>query len=174
MGLHLLDYFGIMAILFCVSRLKPAYRRVGALAWCGLFLIFFGMMGHRTLQLCLIPLHPVSVSPSDLKLQLEQAGDSPIYVDTFALNEVFDYRLPPSALDYQFGLKTEWGGAYPAIEDFPKGSLVVVSKQNLVTLGRLPQNNHEVGLTRIPLVGYLFPPLAGNPYDCAIVPGGSR
>ena len=104
-----------------------------------------------------------------MRTQLAALSPAHIYVDEFALDSVFDYRLPPHSTDVHFSLPRWRAFVHP--EDFPPGTLLVVSKQTAFTMGLRDARGRYIPLPSA-LLAYLFPQQSGNPYDCVIIRGG--
>ncbi len=156
-----------LVILFLVRHLRPRFQMVGWLGWAGYVVLFFLSSGYETMQLLAIPFCPSRGAP--MKLQDEVAALNPayVYLDEFALDAVYDYRLPAGAKDIHFSLPSWPVSVRP--EDFPSGSVLVISRQTAYTMGLRDERSRYVPL---PLSGlaWLFPNQSGNPYDCVIVP----
>jgi hypothetical protein len=158
-----------LTILFLVRHLKKRYRLTGWLVWGGLFLMIFLASGYEIIQVISMPFAPAPPPQRAIRDQVEALNPAHIYVDEFALDSVFDYRLPPHCTDVHFSLLS-WK-AFVSPEDFPQGTFLVVSKQTAFTMGLRDARARYIPLPSS-LLAYLFPNQSGNPYDCVIIPGG--
>ncbi|MEI9998562.1 MAG: hypothetical protein WDO13_05040 [Verrucomicrobiota bacterium] len=73
--------------------------------------------------------------------QVESQHADHVYVDCFALRDVYDYQVPPDTTDYHFSLP-DWRPNSPP-EVFPPNSLLVRLDRNGELHGEMPAGGHD-------------------------------
>lgn len=164
-----LSFFAVVVCLVIASNVKPAYRIQGALVWTPVFLVLLFAIGHRTLQVLCHPHVPAGQAEA-VRTAVAQASSGPVYIDEFATALIYDYRLPPNALDYHFGQANVYGSFSP--EQFPKGGLLVVSKETLARVHKLAPYRLGPEPALMPMIGRFYAVKLANPGDIVVIPSG--
>jgi hypothetical protein len=157
-------FFSTMATLFYVANLRPSARPLGVAASCGVYLLFLFAVGRLLLDL--VAARTATLPPAETILQrVDALHPRAVYIDEFALDAVYHYRLPPGVLDYHFSLSHLNASANPS--EFPPGSVLVVSKQ-VIPFMKAP--GVEVPSERIhnPILRRAYFYMMEDPYDFVI------
>ena len=163
-GLYFEDFYCMLVLLMLVLGLASAYRMAGRVVLVALFALYVFEAGPRTIQLACLPFYSPDLHQEKIEEQVQALNPARVYVDNYALAAVYDYKLPANTYDFCMGSPYRWTGPYSR-EDFPKDSVLILSKENLIYYKSLPMPSFPA----IPLIGYRYPFFAANPYDFVVV-----
>jgi len=163
-GAHMWAFGCLMTMLVLLTRTTwspPAW-----LAYTAIFVLAAFGHAHEAIQHALADRLPSPDQRNALLAQIAQLQPRQLYLDPYAVRELYDYRVPANAYDYESSSTTGWGG--PTSQgDMPPNAVMVVSVGQTLPTKRTP----SPGQSRRPLriLGVTMPGLAANPYDLEIL-----
>jgi hypothetical protein len=159
---------GLLPSIYClvVGLYLAATLKIHRIAGAAMFVAAFALFLHADdAYVALFAeslLLPRADSPAALRAQAD-AHAGRLYVDSYALRSVYDYRVPVNGVDYAFGSMAHFLPPHtPA--DFPPGDWIMATPASLLDVPR-PS-------LAVPIHGLIHPHTVPNPYDCVLVPTG--
>ncbi|HEX4139802.1 MAG TPA: hypothetical protein VHY09_05605 [Candidatus Methylacidiphilales bacterium] len=163
-GSHMWAFACLMTLLVFLTR--GTWVLPGWLAYTAIFLLAAFGHDHAAIQHALADRPPGPEQRNALLTQIAQLQPKRLYLDPYAVRELYDYRLPPNAYDYATCSTTGWGGP-KSQSDMPSDSVLVVSVGNTLPARHTPNPGQGRRLLRV--FGVTIPALAANPYDLEIL-----
>lgn len=163
-GAHIWAFACLMIALYLMMKEKWDLRAWGL--YCAIFAI--GCFGHFHVAIQHVLADPEISQErrADLLAQIERLHPARLYVDVYAMRELYDYKLPPNALAFETSSTTGWGNPKNA-GMLPKGTVSVVSVSQAFPTPASP----DAGKSAKPLkiLGRVVPGVTKNPYDLEII-----
>ena len=163
-GAHVWAFGCLMIALFLVVRERWDFR-----AW-GLYLAVFAIACfghfHVAIQHVLADPEPSQATRAELVAEIERLQPQRLYVDVYAMRELYNYRLPPHALAFETSSTTGWGDPKSAAT-LPKGSISVLSVSRAFPTPDSPDAGRSAKPLKI--FGHTLPGVTKNPYDLEII-----
>lgn len=162
-GFVMPSFYCLVACLYFVALLKSRQLLFYA-GYALFFVLVVRANGNYVAGFISGRIVPIVNKPDVLKAELKRTTYRHVYLDSFALRAVFDYKVPPDGLDYNFGDMVSFQSPHSLV-DYPSDSMVIASPPSV-------QHAPRTKLTHVPVVGFLLPDVPGNPYDCIVARGG--
>jgi hypothetical protein len=163
-GAHTWAFACLVTGLFIITTLKWDYR-----AWILYAVVaFFAAFGHAhtAIQFVLAD-RPLDRAACDsLRAQIEQMQPPRLYVDTYAMRELYDYRLPPNTFAFETSSTTGWGGPR-SVATMPKPCVAVTTVDVSFPTPGSPAAGHAA--QRLVILGRPVTGVARNPYQLEIM-----
>jgi hypothetical protein len=94
-----------------------------------------------------------------------KTSPAPLYIDCYALREIFDYRLPPHTYGFETGSRVDWEPP-DSLAKLLAGTSLVSVKSEISGAVIFPPDRHWQSLR---LLGFRIAPLCANPYDLVLM-----
>ncbi len=122
-GIHMWVFGCLIASLFIIANepLKPWVLGV----WLLVFAIAAFGHAHVVIEDCLADQPPGPQKREALLAEIARLDPQRLYLDAYAMRELYDYRLPDNAFGYETSASTGWGTPHPGT--LPSNSVSVVS-----------------------------------------------
>jgi len=163
-GAHVWAFACLIALLVVMTK-----EKWGVKAWLVYSVIFtiaaFGH-GHTALQNVLADHPPGPEKRQTILDKIAQMQPKRLYLDEYAIRELYDYRLPANAFDYRTSSTTGWGPPKKQSE-LPKDAVMVVSAGSFLPAKRT--ESPDVSGQPLRIFGVTMPGLVKNPYDLNIL-----
>jgi hypothetical protein len=163
-GGHVWAFACAMVLLYLVIR-----EGWGPRAWAAYLVLLpvfvFGHF-HEAVQHVLADAPPPRAELDQLRTQAEAMHAPKLYLDVYAVREVYDYRLPANAFSFETNSTTGWGGA-DSVDTLPKGSVSIVSVGHSFPTPDSPDAGQRGKSLRV--FGVSIGSLVRNPYELEII-----
>lgn len=163
-GVHVWAFACLIAGLFIL--VQEDWRWRAWLVYLGIFAVAVFGHGHGAIEQLLARPPLTWGERAALRAEIKSLHPARLYVDAYAMRELYNYRLPPNTYCFETSSTTGWGQPTKA-DMMPKNAVAVVSVGSAFPTGRSP----EAGARGIPLkiFGYVLPGAIQNPYDLEII-----
>jgi len=163
-GAHVWAFACLMTGLFILS-----HENWGVPAWLLYGVVFaFAAFGHAhvAIQHVLADRPPGPEERAALLEEIAQLHPPRLYVDAYAMRELYDYKLPANTFAFETSNTTGWGDPR-SLSTLPKNSVSVVSVERAFPTPLSPDAGKKA--RPLTILGHPVPGVVRNPYDLEIM-----
>jgi hypothetical protein len=163
-GAHVWAFACMIIVLYLIVRENWDVR-----AWAAYLVLLpifvFGHF-HEAVQHVLADAPPPRAELDQLRAEAEAMHPRKLYLDVYAVRELYDYRLPENAFSAETNSTTGWGGA-TSMATLPKDSVTVATVGHTFPTPDSPDAGQRGKPLRI--LGVTMAGLVRNPYELEIM-----
>jgi hypothetical protein len=170
-GPYVLMLYTLVLGLSFVCRLRHGIQGIGAILLAALFVFSSLNYGRYFFQFVLMSRSTDIENVAKIRRQIDEQKPAYIYLDSAAATELYDFRLPPNALDCYFGVEGIWD-RFPMRENFRHDSILVVATQTAVIFSYrdMLADPSTLPFKPLPFLGKLYSQMTADPYTLVLIP----